>query len=202
MIVVLVLVVALMYRSTIGGDVIGNRGVEIDYHIGGNGVSLQDIKGAKVTIDGQIKVKETNSYGYIMISTRIENPFSTTYVAFSHDDHQPTSSKPGYLEYTDGKSYVWMKGSNTGTDIISQPSSTLKASIQNGRLHVSGLTIGNMWTVYNLSGEIVRQSRATAEEADIDLPSKGIYIFVSAEQSVCHAKIRPLTVSIAYHVQR
>jgi len=167
---------------TIGGDVIGNRGVNIQY--GGNGVSLQDVKGVKVTIDGQIKAKEPQDYGYIMISTETDNPFSITYLSFSHSDNQPTSSKAGYLEYTDGKSYVWVKGEDiTGTDNILQPSSSLKAYIQNGCLHVSGLTVGDLWTVYNLSGMIVHQNRAAAEEADINLPAKGIYIIVSARQS-------------------
>ena len=154
---------------TVGGDIIGDKGVQINYQ------SLQDSKGVRVTIDGQIKVKEPKSY--IMIN-------SSTPLSFSQSDNQPTSSKAGYLEYTDGKSYVWVKESLTGTDIIPKLSSTLKVSAQNGHLHVSGLTVGDLWTVFNPYGMVVRQNRATAEEVVLDLPLKGVYIIFSAGQSV------------------
>ena len=81
-------------------------------------------------------------------------------------------------------SYIWVKESPTGTDIMPQPSSLLKAYVQNGRLHVSGLTVGDLWSVYNLYGISVHQHMATAEDAVIVLPKKGIYIILSAGQSV------------------
>ena len=166
---------------TISGDVTGVDGVRIQ--MGGSGnMTAQSYyyDKAEVTIDGQIKI--LNDGAYILFYTTY--PLANTGFELTHDDNQPTSSKQGYLEYTDGFNYVWVKGDDiTGTDIIPQPSSTLKAYIQNGRLHVSGLTVGDLWTVYNLSGMIVHQNRAAAEEADINLPAKGIYIIVSARQS-------------------
>ena len=154
---------------TIVGDVISDdRGVSF----GGNSNAKSE-----VTIDGQITVKEPQAYGYIMIYYENHN-----YLAFSYTDYQPTSRKPGYLEYTDGTNYVWVKKTGTGMEIIPQPSSTLKAYIQNGHLHLSGLTVGDLWTVYNLSGAIAYQSRATTKESDIYLSTKGVYIIVSAGQ--------------------
>ena len=111
---------------TIGGDVIcGNR----------HGVFMQDSKGSKVTIDGLLKVPEGASY----ITLLTVNPF--TAFSLKPADHQPTSTKPGYLEYTDGKNYVWIKGEITGTDIIRTSSSTLRVFIKNGCMHVSDLTV-------------------------------------------------------------
>ena len=77
-----------------------------------------------------------------------------------------------------------MKESLTGTDIIPKLSSTLKVSAQNGHLHVSGLIVGDLWTVFNPYGMVVHQNRATAEEVVLDLPLKGVYIIFSAGQSV------------------
>jgi len=154
---------------TIGGDVLAERGVYISENCN-----------ARITIDGQMKVTENGWFiGIITPGTQ------SGFYEFTPADYQPTSTKSGYREYTDGKNYVWVKGEiDTGIDIIPQRSSTLKASIQNGRLHVSGLTVGEVWTVYNVSGVIVSQNRATAEEAVINLPSKGIYIIVSAGKSI------------------
>ena len=156
---------------TIGGDVSGVRA----------GVYIQENCSANITIDGLIKVPDDGWFIGIL------TPWTQGSFIINHllpTDNQLTSTKPGYLEYTDDKNYVWVKGGITGTDNIQQSSSTLKASTQDGRLHVSGLTVGDLWTVYNLSGAIVYQNRATAEEAVINLPAKGLYIIVSAGQSV------------------
>jgi len=65
-----------------------------------------------------------------------------------------------------------------------QLAKTLKAWTQNGLLHISGLTIGKLWTVYNISGLLVRQSIATKEEACLMLPVKGVYVIVSGTNRV------------------
>ena len=69
----------------------------------------------------------------------------------------------------------------TGNDDIQQPKA-LKAWMQNGRLHVSGLTVDSQWSVYSISGMLVYTAKATAEEADTTLPVQGIYIVVSEQQ--------------------
>ena len=173
----------------IGGDVIGGNfggGVYV-YNIvenmnGNRGVNDIQNYGSKITIDGLIKVPD--GVTFISLGTHTEAPRTSSFLTLTHADHQPTSTKLGYLEYTDGTNYVWVKGSITSTDIISQPSSTLKASFQSGYMYISGLTVGDLWAVYNLSGAIVYQSRATAEEAVINLQEKGLFIIVSAGQSV------------------
>ena len=69
----------------------------------------------------------------------------------------------------------------TGNDDIPQ-AKPLKAWMQNGRLHVSGLTVGSQWSVYSISGTLVYTAKATAEEADTSLPVPGIYIVVSEQR--------------------
>ena len=187
---------------SVAGDVSGRDGVKVfsrqstaksTIMIGGDVMSIPvgdtrctgvEASGkAEITIDGKIKVPDEASF----ISFWKESSITVGYGNFfdlTPADYQSKSSKSGYLEYTDGQNYVWMKGDITGTDNIQQPSSTLKASTKNGRLHVSGLTVGDLWTVCNLSGAIVYQNRATAEDANINLPTKGIYIIISAGQSV------------------
>jgi hypothetical protein len=61
---------------------------------------------------------------------------------------------------------------------------TLKAWTQNGRLHVSGLAVGQVWRVYNISGSLVYHSMADSNEANIVLSVRGIYIVQSANAVV------------------
>jgi hypothetical protein len=61
---------------------------------------------------------------------------------------------------------------------------TLKAWTQNGRLHVSGLAVGQMWRVYTISGALVYHSMAESEGANIVLSVRGMYIVQSANAVV------------------
>jgi autotransporter-associated beta strand protein len=71
------------------------------------------------------------------------------------------------------------------TSVSSVPqANSLKAWIQNGMLRVSGLTVGKLWRVYNISGTPVHQSIATGEEAEVDLDVSGIYFVVQEKNSV------------------
>jgi len=65
---------------------------------------------------------------------------------------------------------------------IPQSNTTLKAYTQRGILYVSGLTVGKIWRVYNILGELIYQSTATAEEANISLPISGMYIILSEDR--------------------
>jgi hypothetical protein len=60
----------------------------------------------------------------------------------------------------------------------------LKAWTQNGRLHVSGLTAGKPWSVYNISGAIVYHGMAGSDEADVRLSVRGVYIVQSGDRVV------------------
>ena len=60
----------------------------------------------------------------------------------------------------------------------------LTAWAQNGMLHVSGVTVGELWSIYNLSGVLVYRNLATDHEATICLPDRGIYIIKSGNQTM------------------
>jgi hypothetical protein len=61
---------------------------------------------------------------------------------------------------------------------------SLKAWMQNGRLHISGLTAGELWRVYNFSGSLIYHGIAGDEEENIDLSVRGLYVVVSGRQTV------------------
>ena len=65
---------------------------------------------------------------------------------------------------------------------ITQPN-TLKAYAQNRILYISGLIVGETWSVYNVLGKLVHQSTATAEEANTPLPVSGVYIIRSENRT-------------------
>ena len=71
----------------------------------------------------------------------------------------------------------------TGIDDVPQ-TKALKAWTRNGKLYVSGLTAGKLWSVYSLSGTPVHQDKATGEETNVSLTAQGMYIVVSEGRSV------------------
>ena len=60
----------------------------------------------------------------------------------------------------------------------------LKAWMQDGILHVSGLTVGKQWRMYNVIGRMVYQNIAENEEATISLTVRGVYIVQSGNRTV------------------
>ncbi|MDR2085598.1 MAG: hypothetical protein LBP72_00305 [Dysgonamonadaceae bacterium] len=60
----------------------------------------------------------------------------------------------------------------------------LKARMQNGKLHIDGLTAGKPWSVYGVSGAPVCHGKASSDEASVSLPAQGVYIVVSGNQRV------------------
>jgi hypothetical protein len=60
----------------------------------------------------------------------------------------------------------------------------LKAWMQNGRLHVGGLTAGKSWRVYNFSGALIYHGVASDGEENIALSVRGLYVVVSGSQAV------------------
>jgi len=59
----------------------------------------------------------------------------------------------------------------------------LKSYVQNGRLYVCGLMVGEPWRVYHVSGVLVYQDTATGSAANLNLPARGLYIVISGAQS-------------------
>ncbi|MDR1200353.1 MAG: hypothetical protein LBL58_01820, partial [Tannerellaceae bacterium] len=70
------------------------------------------------------------------------------------------------------------------TGIESPQSKSLKVSIQNGILHLSGLTQGKPWSIYNISGIQVYQNIAKSDEEYITLPVRGAYIVKSGKDTI------------------
>jgi hypothetical protein len=61
-------------------------------------------------------------------------------------------------------------------DIDNSPSKSLKAWMHGETLHVSGLTTGQAWSVYNIFGALIYQSIANGDETDIILTVRGVYV--------------------------
>ena len=62
-------------------------------------------------------------------------------------------------------------------------SDILTAYTQNKILYVSGLTVGEIWSVYDILGKLVYQGIATDETANIPLPVSGMYIIRSEDKT-------------------
>ena len=70
----------------------------------------------------------------------------------------------------------------TANEEIGQPQgSPLRAWTQNGTLYVSGLIVGELWSVYNFYGVLIYRNIATDSEAKITLPERGMYIVRSGD---------------------
>jgi hypothetical protein len=73
--------------------------------------------------------------------------------------------------------------SDGGIYNISQ-TTPLIAWTQNGKLHVSGLVEGKVWSVYNASGVLIYSNIANSDKAEISLQTRGVYIIKTDEKSV------------------
>jgi len=60
----------------------------------------------------------------------------------------------------------------------------LEAWVQNGTLHVGGLTAGKPWSVYTISGALVYQKIAMISEETVNLSVRGVYIVKSGNQAI------------------
>jgi hypothetical protein len=61
---------------------------------------------------------------------------------------------------------------------------TLKAAVQNGTLHLSGLTAGKTWSIYTVSGALVQNGIASGTEANLRLNTSGVYLVKSNGQAI------------------
>jgi len=92
---------------TVAGDVMGGTLGVHAYHYSSYG--------AQVTIEGELQTADSGNY--IGLGYRAEGDLSPkSYKA--QGDGVPSASKPGYLEYTDGISTVWVKGSLFVCEIV------------------------------------------------------------------------------------
>ena len=90
-----------------------------------------------------------------------------------------------YLIFGHETSEVWVRIKNfSGIDI--PETSPLKVRIQNGTLYASGLTVGEKWTVYDITGKMLHQSVAAREVETwhASLPARNVYIVQSGNRAV------------------
>ena len=71
---------------------------------------------------------------------------------------------------------------STGNDLPA--SATLHAWTVGSTLHVNGLTLGEVWRVYNMNGHTIYHATAEETEAKIALPGQRIYMVRSGEHTV------------------
>ena len=76
----------------------------------------------------------------------------------------------------------------TGIDVVeTEHAPSLQAYVQNGELHVGGLTAGERWSVYNIAGGLIYQGHATGDVVTLSatsLPNHGLYIVQSGNKAV------------------
>ena len=104
------------------------------------------------------------------------------------------SGANGYFEFSVTPPTVGASAHNSGTIIATSydptgnvgagHASTLQAWTQNGVLHVSGLTEGKPWYVYNLYGQLVYTGIALFDKAEVALPGHGVYIVINGNSTV------------------
>ena len=70
----------------------------------------------------------------------------------------------------------------SGNETIALPA--LKAYAANGVLHITGLTPGRPLSVYNISGQLIYQGIAKADEEHIPITGRGVCIVVAGSQHV------------------
>jgi hypothetical protein len=65
-----------------------------------------------------------------------------------------------------------------------QSADLLDAWVNNGLLHITGLTAGELVSIYSVSGTLVYRSIATGEQANIPFRSQGVYIVRAGARTV------------------
>jgi len=105
--------------------------------------------------------------------------------AYAHATlYVPDASYTAYLLAAGWKKFNQIKNA-TGIENVSQ-ATALKAWVANGTLHLSGLTAGKQWSVYNIAGVLVASPCPSkgGEEVTTPLPGHGVYIVQSENRTV------------------
>jgi len=139
----------------------------------------QTLPDSTIVINTPIAV-DTVFYG---VNTTCNYPLNNGKLSFSTPgDYWVQLSNPAIL---DGQVQQTFHVVNQGTGINAvSPENPITAWSQNGMLHVSGLTEGKAWRVYDVSGKLVYQSIATGEKANIPLFAGGVYLVQSGGKTV------------------
>ena len=70
------------------------------------------------------------------------------------------------------------------TDYEMLSENPLKAWVHNGLLHITGLTVGEILSVYTVSGALVYRNKAISDEVVIPLTVQGVYIAYSENNTI------------------
>ena len=70
------------------------------------------------------------------------------------------------------------------TDLETQSAVSPRAWIQNGKLHVTGLAEGEVWSIYTVTGTLISRGTASSGETEIALPAQGAYIMQTEARSM------------------
>jgi hypothetical protein len=128
-----------------------------------------------VTLDGTTLVDGID-YTWSIISYDSESTSSGTKVG------TVTVSFTGRGNYTGNTTKTYTITDGTGVPAVTV--SPLRAYMQNGALHVAGLTAGEKWTVYSVLGIPIHQGVAGKNIETLPLNARGTYIVRSAGGSV------------------
>ena len=128
------------------------------------------------TVNGVAYTKKTNPSGEATFVVANPAPgsynFGASYAGDANNEAATATNITGYTVIV-----------ITGMDNIAQ-STGLKAWVENGTLHVGGLTAGKPWSVYNVAGILIYRGIATCDEATQLLTSRGVYIVQSETGTV------------------
>jgi hypothetical protein len=137
-------------------------------------------------------IAETNftiSYGDVVV-------FDFNYRSPISGDADNPSGTDGFFEFRVSPAIVnnsaYSEGVITATafdptnnDIVGvRHALPLRAWTNNGTLHVSGLTPGQPWSVYSISGTLVYRNIAVDANVNIPLPERGLYIIQSGNRTI------------------
>jgi len=123
---------------------------------------------------------DTVFYG---VNTTCNYPLNNGKITFpTQGDYSVQVSNPALLDGSIYQTFHVIEQENSITNIPQEK--PLSAQVQNGKLHVTGLTAGKSWSIYNASGSLMHQSAATGEQADIPLSVRGVYFVQSGKQVI------------------
>ena len=146
----------------------GNAIVTVNGNItttGSNSRGVTAYNSSQATVNGDISATGANSRGVfaysasqVTVNGDINVPAGAIYVRVGNaektpNDHIPVSSKPGYLEYTDGTSFVWVRDPSSLSGTLSIDLNTTNGVLTANTDAVTGADGG---FIYNWSGVGVR----------------------------------------------
>jgi len=95
----------------------------------------------------------------------------------------PAGSEAKYSKALQWKDFGSIVGISTAIESV-QAANPLRAWVENGVLHVSGLTAGETWNVYNAAGGCIYTNIAGADLQSVPMQTHGVYIVKQGNNAV------------------